>query len=352
MKWLNLVMSLTVWMMVAGLPASTNYQLNSYGFGSGGGSSSSTNYKANGITGEQAGSASSTNYQAGAGENYLKQANVPLVTLSNPGNWYDKLDITITPNGNPTDAKFAIAITDDNFTTTEYVQSDFTIGPTLTSSDFLTYSGWGGASGVTLRYLTPNTIYEAKAAATRGTFTQSQWGPVSTSTTTAPAQLEFALGVNPTYAITSPPYSINFGQLLAGTVETAPDKIWVTLSTNADNGAMVYADGEYGGLESAYAGHLISSLNGNIAAASEGFGMQDSSVTQSSGGPLTTVSPYNGSGNNVGEDYTGFDQLFGTSGNYITTGEGGISLLAKSQVMTPQGSDYTETLTIVAAGSF
>jgi len=75
--------TLTGW-LVAGLPASTNFQLNSYGFGNGGtADSGSTNYHVNGLTGEVSGSAASSNYKVGAGENYVKQANVPTITIAN-----------------------------------------------------------------------------------------------------------------------------------------------------------------------------------------------------------------------------------------------------------------------------
>jgi hypothetical protein len=79
--------------------------------------------------------------------------------------------------------------------------------------------------------------------------------------------------------------------------------------------------------------------------------LQDGSVTQTSGGPLTTTTPYNVSGTNVGEDYLNLEQLFGSSAP-ITAGVGEVDLLAKSGTMTPSAGDYSETLTAVAAGAF
>jgi hypothetical protein len=338
-------------LLLASLPASSNYQLNSYGVGTGGtANSSSANYRINGLSGEQAGSGSSTNFKIGAGENYVKQANVPLVAITNGNNWYDKLKVVIDPQGNPSDAKFVVAISTDGFTTTQYVQSDFTVGSTLNSTNYMTYATWGGATGVMIRGLTPSTIYSVKASAIRGDFTQSAFGPVSTAATVDP-QLSFDISVAPSYTSTSPPYVVNIGNLLAGSVVTAPDKIWLTISTNADNGAMIYGDGLNGGLGSGATGHTIASATADLATLTEGFGIQSAGVSQTSGGPLFDLSPYNSSGTNVGQDYTALDEWFGTNAP-IVSGVGSIRLMAKSSTLTPSSSDYTETLTAVAAGSF
>jgi hypothetical protein len=337
--------------LLATLPASSHFQLNSYGIGSGGtAKSSSTHFAVNGTAGEQAGSAGSSHFKVGAGEAYLKQANVPTLTLSNPSSWYDKLALVLSPANNPTDATFLIEISTDGFATTDYVQDDFTVGTTITPTDYMTYAALGGSGGVTLRGLTPSTVYSVKAAALRGPFTESGFGPVVTASTTNP-QLTFNIGVSPTYSITSPPYSVSMGSLLAGTVTTATNQIWVTISTNADSGAMIFGDGQYGGLNSATTSHLISSATADLSTASEGFGEQETSVSQTSGGPMTEVSPYNVSGTNVGQDYTSLDEWF-TSANPVTVGYGGVSLKAVSSTLTPSATDYTETLTAVAAGSF
>src|SRR3954470_5875384 len=82
---------------LAALPSTTNYQLNSYGFGSGGTANSGTsNYSLEGITGEVSGqTANTSNYQTKPGFNETQQANVPKVTLTNPSNYYDKLKFVI-----------------------------------------------------------------------------------------------------------------------------------------------------------------------------------------------------------------------------------------------------------------
>ncbi len=77
-------------------PASTNYKLQNYSFGSGGTTNStSTNYKLNGVAGEvEFGKPSSSNFKAGTGLTYMMKANVPPApTLSTPANNYDRIKL-------------------------------------------------------------------------------------------------------------------------------------------------------------------------------------------------------------------------------------------------------------------
>jgi hypothetical protein len=346
--------ALWIILLMAGLPASTNYSLQSYGVGSGGvANSTSSNYRVNGLTGQTAGKASSTNYKGGFGFDYHLQGNVPTLTLTNDDNWYDKLHMTLDPAGNPTPTKFVIEISTDSFATVEYVANDFTVSPTLSPSYYLTYAGWGASSGVILRGLAQSTVYSvrAKALVNDAAFTETGIGP-PTSGATVNMQMSFRLDVASTYTSTSPPYVVSMGSVLAGSVVTANDKIWATLSTNADNGAYIYGNGQYGGLHSSITGHTIASGTVNLATQSEGFGLQDVSATQTGDGPLVKSATYNVSGTNVAKAFTDLAELFNTSGAPVWAGVGEIAVLAKSSLVTPSSQDYTETLTIVAAGSF
>jgi hypothetical protein len=339
------------WLLLAALPASNNFQLNSYGFGNGGtASSSSSTYKVNGLAGEVAGSQSSTSYTVGAGEAYEKQAHVPTITLTNDANWYNKLKLVIGPENNPSDATFAVAISSDGFTTTQYVKSDFTVGSTLTTADYLTYAGWGSAAGEIVRGLTNNTLYSVKAKAYRGSFTESAYGPVSTAATVNP-QIVFDIDVDAADVSTNPPYEINFGNLLPGVVADSPERVWVSLDTNAESGAKVYVNGQNAGLHSVNTAYTITSATGDISSLNEGFGVQGASATQTADGPLSLVAPYNGAGQNVGIADTFIRDIF-TTPNPVTGGRGSFILKAKSMTMTPASSDYSEVLTAIAAGSF
>jgi hypothetical protein len=338
-------------MAFAALPTSTNYSLNSYGFGSGGSAnSSSANYGLNATAGEQAGSSSSTNYNLGAGEKYLKQANVPTITLVNNARWYNKLLTTIGPENNPSDALFAIAISSDNFVTTQYVKSDHTVGSTLTLADYATYTGWGGASGVYIASLDQNATYIVKAKAYRGASTESGYGPTATANTSPPL-LTFDIDVAATDISTNPPYTIDLGELLANSVIDSTNRVWATLDTNAESGGIVYVSGQNSGLKSANANYTIASTNGDLSALSEGFGAQIASTGQSSGGPLLGAASYSVSGANIGATDPQIRNLF-TSTGPIISGRGSFILKAKSKDQTPSSQDYQEILTVIASASF
>lgn len=349
MSWVN---SLALVSFMAALPASGSYELNSYGFGGGGtAGSSSTNYSINGSAGEVAGSANSTSYKVGAGENFEKQANVPLASISNPSSWYNKLRLTIDPQSNPTDAKFAVAISRDNFTTTQYVKSDFTVGTTLLMSDYLTYAGWGSGTGVVVRGLVPNSVYTVKAKAYRGAFTESGYGPQSSATLTDIPQLTFDVDVSATDTSTSPPYQVTFGSLPVSTITDSPVRVWISLATNAENGGKVYVSGLNSGLRSASANYMISSLTGDLGSIAEGFGAQGVTATETSGGPFTLVSPYDSVGTNVGIIDGTIREIFSTPAE-LTGGRGSFILKAKTMAQTPSSSDYTEVLTAIASANF
>ncbi|MBA3757843.1 hypothetical protein H0X09_03190 [Candidatus Saccharibacteria bacterium] len=180
----SLVMGLAFF---AQLPATSNYQLNSYGFGSGGTAGSSTaTYSLEGISGEQSGTTASTaTYSAKPGFIETQQANVPTITLTNPSNFYDKLKFVIGQQNNPSDAKYALQIsTTSNFSSNiNYVKTDLTIGPTLTVADYQTYATWGGASGANIIGLSASTTYYIRSKATQGQFTESGYGPSSSAAT-------------------------------------------------------------------------------------------------------------------------------------------------------------------------
>lgn len=344
----------SVWgmlVMLAALPASSNFKLNSYGFGTGGvDNASSNNYRINGIAGDVAGSAGSTNYVIGAGETYAKQANVPIVTITNDANWYNKLKVVIDAQGNPSDAIFAITISTDNFVTTNFVKSDLTIGSSLTFTDYLTYAGWGSGTGSLVRGLDPNTTYKVKAKAYRGNFTESGYGPVSTAATVNP-QLSFDIDVSATDTSTNPPYQISFGTLSVSTVTDSPTRVWVSLDTNGESGGNVYLNGLNAGLKSLGSAYTIAAQTGDLASLAEGFGAQGQSATQASGGPLALTAPYNGSAANVGITDTLIREIFGASAP-VTGGRGSFILKAKTKPLTPSAGDYTETITAIASASF
>lgn len=334
------------------VPVSPNYNLRELNIGNGGGGQSqSNNYAAEHTIGELGGAAQGTNYNGGLGLGFTQVANVPPApTFTNPSSYYNKLHLVLNNGANPSDTLFAIAISSDDFATSQYIKSDQAVGNTLTLNDYQTYSSWGGSSGFDVLGLDPATTYKVKVKAMQGDFTESGYGPTASASTVNPT-LTFDIDVSATDTSTSPPYTLDLGTLLAGTVFTGSDKIWVSLDTNGQSGATVYIAGQNAGLTSNSASYTLSSATGDLASLSEGFGLQGSSATQSSGGPLSISSPYNGASDQVGSIATTFQKLFEATAP-IGSGRGSAVLKAKASSGAPAKSDYTEILTIVGAANF
>lgn len=347
--------------LFAAFPATSAYQLNSYGFGSGGAANSTTStYALEGIGGEVSGQTATTStYNLKPGFIETQQAYVPKITLSNPASYYDKLKFVIDPQSNPSDSKFALQIstTSDFSSNINYVKSDLTIGTTLTLADYQTYTTWGGAGGNNIIGLAPSTTYYLRANAiqhlttqSNGRYTETGYGPSSTAATVS-ASLSLCIYTNANCAAGG--NSEVFGNLTPGSVTNSPTNIGIDFATNADAGGKVYIYSLNGGLSSSNSGHTITSATADLALAgtTEGFGGQIVSVSQSSGGPLTKVSPYNLSANNVGAISTTINKIL-SSLNPIVGGTATIQLQAKASITTPAATDYSETLTIIAAAAF
>jgi hypothetical protein len=333
------------------LPASTNYKLDSFEFSSGGLPQQSANYRMEGVAGQNADSqVKSANFAVGSGLQFEQQANVPPApTFTNDtGNRYNKLRYTLNTGDNPSDTVFSIAISTDNFVTTNYIQLDGTIG---VSPIYQTYVSWGGASGGDVIGLARNTTFKVKADARQGEYTASAYGPEA-SAATIDVTLSFDIDVSATNQSTNPPYTVALAELTAGTVTTATDKVWLSLTTNAEAGGFVYVYDENAGLRSSVNNYTIAAVSNNLTSIDEGYGLQADSVTQSSGGPFTRVAPYNGSSQNVGLVDTTIRQILSTANAPITSGRASIVIKAKSKVTTPPSSDYTDTVTFIASSGF
>lgn len=326
---------------MAVITSSPNFNLNSASLGGSGStnSSTSTTYKLNASAGGTQGStANSTNYQTKSGVIQSQQSNVPTApTLSNNvGLYYNKLNFIISTSGNPTDATYSVAVsTTSNFTITNYVQADGTL---KTTPIYQTYTAWGSGTGTLAVGLTPNTAYWLKVNAIQGRFSASGYGPSATAST-AQTTLSYSLTPN----------TLNFGSLLAGSVVSS-STISFTYATNAANGGNIYMAGSDTGLKSPSSSNYLIKVNppsGDLSSLSEGFGLQ--ALTASS--PLSAQAPYNGSSNVVGSVYTSFQPVF-TASAPVTVGTATAKLIAKSSVSTPSASDYSNTLTFIAAASF
>lgn len=342
---------LTIFFLFA-MPASTAYEMRDFGFGAGGSSvSDSTTYSSVSIVGEQGGSDKNvgTTYNLGPGLIFTQQTNVPAApTFTNPSSYYNKLKFVLDTGSNPTDTLFAIAISTDDFVTTNFIQADNTIGA---SPVYQTYSTWGGAGGANVIGLSVSTTYKIKVKAMQTKYTETEYSVAASATTSAPT-LTYDIDVSPTDSDTGAPYTVAFGTLNVGSVTTAADKVWIDIDTNAESGAAVYVYDGAGGLVSSNAGATITSATADLSLVSTGYGLQIASVTQSAGGPLAKVSPYNGASENVGVITTESSQIFSTTSLPITAGRGSVYVKAKASSTTPAAGDYSDTITMIASGSF
>lgn len=335
------------------MPASTTYQLKDFGFGTGGaGNATSGSYSMEALTGEQSNNKlTGTTYNLGSGLAYTNQANVPVApTFVNDGNYYSKLHLTINVSSNPTDTKYAIAISSDDFITTEYVQDDNRIGSTLGLEDYRTYSSFGSGSGFLILGLANNTTYKVKVKAWQGKFTETGYGPTASAATIG-ATLTFDIDVSAIDTETGSPFTTGFGDLLPATVTTSGEKIWVDFVTNAENGGTVFVSGTNSGLRSSSINYTISAVTNNLTSVAEGYGAQGTSATQSSGGPFALDSDYNVSGTTVATIDATVREIFATSAP-VVGGRGSFQLKAKASAVTPAAGDYQETLTVVSAANF
>lgn len=336
--------------LFAASPASTNFTLQNYDFGNGGATASSSSYNLNGTVGTQTGEPSTNGVTSlSSGTKPVQNANVPpAAALSNPDSSYNKLRAIVNTGGNPADTKFAIAISSDNFATTKYIQNDNSVGTVLGIEDFQTYAQWGSATGFDILGLAPNTSYAVKVTAFQGNFTASGFGPASTAVATQATSVSFSVT---TSASATPPFTVNFPSLAANTVYAASSNAVIGISSNAAFGGGIYIRDANGGLQSPSKSFTITSTTADLAVAASGFGSQAGSLSQTSGGPLTAIGPFNGTADSVGGLSPTLQQILGTSGP-ISGGSGQILFKAKTTTGTPAADDYADRMTFVAAMSF
>ncbi len=184
----------------------------------------------------------------------------------------------------------------------------------------------------------------------QGKFTETDFGPVSSASTVSPS-FTFDIDVSATDTETNPPFTITFSDLVAGTVVDSPQKIWVDFATNGESGGYVYVYGQNSGLYSTTRSSTITSVTGDLAVLSQGVGAQSASATQTSGGPFTALSPYNGTGQSTGIIDTNIRSIYSAT-SPVVGGRASFVVKAKSSSITLVANDYTETFTVIASANF
>lgn len=332
----------------AAVPTSETYTMPGYTFGNGGGSGNDSSHRLDSSVGGQGNILTSTTYVLPAGIRASLTASAPAApNFTNPDSSYDRLKIVLNTAGQASDTTYAVAISDDDFVSTSYVQPDLTIGSTYVRANFQTYASWGGAGGVWVQGLEHDTTYKVKVAALQGSGTGSAFGPTATAATLAPS---VTFGVSTSLSPT-PPFSAGFTSLPPGIVTSANATITNTISTNARQGGVLQLNSLNAGLTSNSMSYTIPSATADLTVATSGYGAQVTTAIQDSGGPLAAVGPYDGTGNNVG-GLTSALATFASFNAPITNGSVTYTLLAKSNAAAPAANDYTDTLSVTFLLSF
>lgn len=280
--------------------------------------------------------ARSVTYQLRGGFNPSIEANVPgTPTFSNPASYYNKLKFVVDSANNPSDCEFAIATTDDSWTTTEYIQADGTVGASIV---WQTYANWGGASGELVTGLLPDTTHKIKVKARCGSFTETGWGPEASAAT-----------VSPSIAVDISGLSVDFGELDFINIATASPSTILTITTNAESGYLIRikdeGDGSSPGLYSLTAAKLITSQTATLLVGTEGYGIQGASAT------ATIAAIYNKTGDDVGGFSQSFQDLASNSGP-VTSETVTVTAKAAAAKATTAADDYSDTLTFIVTVAY
>lgn len=148
----------------------------------------------------------------------------------------------------------------------------------------------------------------------------------------------------------------NLGTLSSASVTPSPTPRTATVNTNAKNGWYVWAKDSNAGINSTSAAKLIASTtpgsNSTLSAGTEGYNTGVSQTQASGTGTVTVAVPFVGGslGRGVGLD-TSLRTLVSSTG---TTSNAVVTLTNNASISgdTPAATDYTDTITLVAAGLF
>jgi len=175
--------------------------------------------------------------------------------------------------------------------------------------------------------------------------------------------ITFDIDVSDGHGDSNAPYTMSLGELSALAVTDETDsgisEIYVDLTTNADNGAVVQVKNANGGsgLTSSSTSDNIPSSDTNLTTSSAdgGYGIAGDERAAATTGTLTEVAPFNEPGTNpggVGGLTTSFQTIFNTGSAPIVNGDGVIYVRAVAGTSTSAAADYTDTLTFRATATY
>lgn len=263
---------------------------------------------------------------------------------------YNRARFEIDQRSNPKDTLYGVQISTDNFVNDIKCLSGSTFAPKSEDcniNDFRTKEYWEGVD-FNVKNLQQSTTYYLRITALHGDFTQSDYSPITTATTTSTIisfDIDIAqeAGVN---AESTPPYTISFTsdqELISGAaMTTARELIWFDLNSNAQ-GAIVAVNSQNGGLYSPSTNYKIISENEDLnTSGAEGFGLQKYILAPTA---LTATPAFAGSNGHVGAITVSPRQIY-TSTEPIENGRMGTYVKARASTNALPATDYEEHITV------
>jgi hypothetical protein len=133
----------------------------------------------------------------------------------------------------------------------------------------------------------------------------------------------------------------------------------VTVNTNAESGWYLYGSDNNVGLKSSSQNYTISSktpgTNATLSSGTEGYltGLPSGGITQGSGAGTTSAStPYASSGTGNGSGLNATPAMLASSNGTADGASVTVKEYAAISPITPAAPDYSDTITLVGAGSF
>jgi len=167
--------------------------------------------------------------------------------------------------------------------------------------------------------------------------------------------------VAPTFNFALSANSDTFTSNLSSSSVVSTSGVTATVNTNAKTGWIAWANDSSTGLTSAAAGKTIASRTPGTFATltnnTEGYVFGVTNISQGSGaGTTTATTPYNATASSgVNNSGSGLDATYrpiASSTGTAATAELTLKARASISSLTPAAADYTDTITLIAAGSF
>jgi len=172
-------------------------------------------------------------------------------------------------------------------------------------------------------------------------------------------QVTVSAVVPPTFTLALSSNSDNFITNLSPYSISATTGITATVNTNATNGWFLWGSDSNSGLRSASQNYTIPSVtpgtNATLSSGTAGYltGIPSSSISQGSGAGVTSASTaYASSGVGNGSGLNTTPNLLASSTGTANGASVAVKEYATISPVTPAGSDYSDTITLVGAGSF